>query len=67
MVNTAPTVTTPVPPIPVTNTETPLLLRATAGSGNWFNQASGSNVGAGLRSSPPRTETKLGQNPLAQL
>src|SRR6266568_4977751 len=64
MPSSAPIVTTPVPPIPVTRTPYGSVVEASAGSGS--REKSAASAFFGLRKDPPSTVTKLGQNPLTQ-
>ena len=70
METSAPTVTTPVPPTPVTSRLNGPCQPCGAGRGRAAaarRSACGSMAAsAALRKAPPRTETKLGQKPLAQ-
>ena len=68
MLMRAPTVMTPVPPMPVTSTLKGSSREGGEGRGRLWRRAS-SAVGvdpAALRSLPPRIETKLGQWPFRQ-
>ena len=62
MPSSAPIVTTPVPPMPVTRMPYGSVVCAGVGSGR--REKSAASAFCGLRSEPPSTVTKLGQNPL---
>src|SRR5436190_24352066 len=62
MPSSAPMVTTPVPPIPVTRITYGAAVEASTGSGS-AGKSSDAALG-GLRKLPPTTVTKLGQKPL---
>ena len=59
-------VITPVPPTPVTMTSYGLSSAGSEGSGSSGNSAPSRDTPAPLRRLPPRTVTKLGQNPSTQ-
>ena len=63
MLSSAPTVTTPVPPMPVTNTFHGSSIFGGVGRGRPSKSAASATIEAPvvLRSSPPITLTKLGQ------
>ncbi len=64
MPSSAPMVTTPVPPMPVTTIPYGFGVERGIGSGSAGN--SPASAFFGLRSPPPSTVTKLGQKPLTQ-
>ena len=65
MPSSAPMVTTPVPPIPVTRMPYGSTVEAMAG-GAGSREKSAASAFFGLRNDPPSTVTKLGQKPLTQ-
>ena len=71
MPTSAPMVTTPVPPIPVTRIPYGASSAGSSGSGSVPKRASSASLAAasgfsGLRNLPPSTVTKLGQKPFTQ-